>query len=296
MSGAGGGFAQRQTVDHLGRREPAVVRYRALIEIGQHRVGAAEGEQGRLGEEPAHLGQRVRPAQQQREQRHRSGPQQRTGEHDARQPADAEARVFGCRRVVVDQRRGMGVLRGAVAATGAEGGRRQASAHIADHGCRADDEREGQAEREDGDEGGAGDRPQRVVLQRARADAVGRLHHDGGDRRLDAVEQPGHQWHVAKGDVEPGQRDQDEQRRQNEQCPGDDAAPAAMHQPADVGGELLRLGAGQHHAVVQRVQEAAFGNPAPVIDQLLMHDRNLAGRTAEADEAELEPEQESFAE
>ena len=75
--------------------------------------------------------------------------------------------MFGRGRVVVDQRRGVGALRGAVAAAGTEGGRRQASAHIADQGRRDDDEREGQAEREDGDEGGAGDRPQRVVLQRA---------------------------------------------------------------------------------------------------------------------------------
>jgi len=127
-------------------------------------------------------------------------------------------------------------------------------------------------------------------------DAPGLLHDDGGDRRLDAVEQSGHQRHVAEGDVHPGQRDQDEQRRQHEQRAGNDAAPASMHQPADIGRELLRLRARQHHAVVQRVQEAALGNPAPVLDQFLMHDRNLAGRSAKTDETQLEPEHEGFAE
>jgi hypothetical protein len=38
------------------------------------------------------------------------------------------------------------------------------------------------------------------------------------------------------------------------------------------------------------VQEAMLGNPAPALDQLLVHDRDLPGRAAEADEAELEPE------
>jgi uncharacterized membrane protein len=38
----GRGFAQRQAVDHLGRRQPAVVADRPLIDIGQHRIGTAE--------------------------------------------------------------------------------------------------------------------------------------------------------------------------------------------------------------------------------------------------------------
>ena len=64
-------------------------------------------------------------------------------------------------------------------------------------------------------------------------------------------------------------------------APGDDAAPRAVHQPADVDGELLRLGAGQQHAVVERVQEALLAEPAPALDQLAVHDRDLPGRAAE---------------
>ena len=49
----------------------------------------------------------------------------------------------------------------------------------------------------------------------------------------------------------------------------------AMHEPADIGGELLSLGAGQQHAVVEGVQEAALGNPLLLIDNNSVHHRNL---------------------
>ncbi|WNB78223.1 hypothetical protein RI210_12875 [Methylomonas koyamae] len=34
---------------------------------------------------------------------------------------------------------------------------------------------------------------------------------------------------------------------------------------------------------------AFFADPAPVLDQLLMHERNLAGRAAETDKARFQP-------
>ena len=119
---------------------------------------------------------------------------------------------------------------------------------------------------------------------------------DGGDGGLDPVEYRRDHGLLAEGHVDPRQHDQDEERRQNEQAAGDDAAPGSVHEPADVGRELLRLWAGQHHAVVERVQKTAFGDPAPFFHELLMHDRDLSGRTAEADESELEPEQKRVAE
>ena len=122
------------------------------------------------------------------------------------------------------------------------------------------------------------------------------LDHDGRDCRLDAVEQPGDQGNITKGDVDPGQGDQDEQRGQHEERTCHDAAPGPVHQPADIGGELLRLGAGQHHAVVERVQETFLGNPVAFLHQLGVHDGDLPGRTAKADEAELEPEPQRLAE
>ena len=85
-----------------------------------------------------------------------------------------------------------------------------------------------------------------------------RLHYDGRDGRLDAVEQTSHPRDVAKRNVEPRQTNQHEQRWQHKQCTSRNAAARFVHQPTDVGGQLLRLGPWQHHAVVECVQKAFF--------------------------------------
>jgi hypothetical protein len=46
---------------------------------------------------------------------------------------------------------------------------------------------------------------------------------------------------------------------------------------------LLRLWAWQEHAVVERVQEAVFVNPAFLIHQDAMHNRDLPGGPTEAE-------------
>ena len=78
--------------------------------------------------------------------------------------------------------------------------------------------------------------------------------------------------------------------------PATQAAPHLVQEPPDVDRELLRLGAGQQHAVVQRVQEPAVRDPAAALDDLLVHDRDLPRRAAEVDEAELHPEARRLAE
>ncbi len=123
---------------------------------------------------------------------------------------------------------------------------------------------------------------------------MGGLHDDRGDGGLDPIEQARHQRHFAIGNIEPGQQDQDEQGGQYKQHTGDDAAPGAVQQPADIGGQLLRLRPRQQHAVIERMEKASLGNPAAALHQLLVHDGNLAGRAAKADEAQLEPEPEGL--
>ena len=61
----------------------------------------------------------------------------------------------------------------------------------------------------------------------------------------------------AEGGVDDGERHDREDARQDEERAGDEPALGAVQKPADVDGELLRLGAGQEHAVVERVQEPA---------------------------------------
>ena len=126
--------------------------------------------------------------------------------------------------------------------------------------------------------------------QRLAAHAVHRLQHQRRHRRLDAVEQARHPGHLAVHHIDPAQADQDQQRGQHEQHAGHHPTPAAVQQPADVGGELLRLRPGQQHAVVERVQEPLLADPALFLHQLAVHDGDLPRRPAKTDETQLEPE------
>jgi len=62
----------------------------------------------------------------------------------------------------------------------------------ADHAGGHHDERERHPEQRQGEEGGHGDGDQGGAGERAPADALHRLHHDGEDRRCEAREQRRH--------------------------------------------------------------------------------------------------------
>src|SRR4029077_3255741 len=108
---------------------------------------------------------------------------------------------------------------------------RDQAAEIAEQAGGDDDQREWGIEEKYRAERGCGDDPQRRMPERARRDAVRGGEDDGDDGRLDAVEDPGDQRHVAMRDVDPRERDEDEYRRQDEEAAGNDAAPGAVHQP-----------------------------------------------------------------
>ncbi len=84
------------------------------------------------------------------------------------------------------------------------------------------------------------------------------LNDDGGNGRLDAIKQPCHPRHLAISDVNPRQSNQEEQRWQNKQNTGHNAAPCFVHQPANVGGQLLGFWSGQHHAVIECMKKTFF--------------------------------------
>ena len=72
--------------------------------------------------------------------------------------------------------------------------------------------------------------------------------------------------------------------------PGREPAAHAVQQPADIGRELLRLRARQQHAEIERVQETRLVDPFLLVDHDAVHHRDLAGRSAEAEAADLEPD------
>ena len=55
ISGPGRRLRHAEAVEHLARLEPAVVLDRLLRDIGQHRIGAAEGHHRHLAEEDGDL-------------------------------------------------------------------------------------------------------------------------------------------------------------------------------------------------------------------------------------------------
>src|SRR5262249_20342780 len=82
----------------------------------------------------------------------------------------------------------------------------------------------------------------------------------------------------------------------DEEAAGHDSAERAMHQPADIGRKLLRLGAGQQHAIVERMQKARFGNPLFLVDDDTMHHCDLTGGPSEAEQRNAKPDMERLTE
>ena len=150
-------------------------------------------------------------------------------------------RMCGRRCVVVNQSGAIRRIRCTMPAAYLKGLGRHAPTHIT-HCCRhTHDEREGHIQRKDSHKRGCCNGPQGVVFQRARANAMCRLHHDGGDSRLDAKKQTRDPRHIPPCDVHPRQRDEHEQRRQHKKSPRHHPAPALVHEPTDVSHQLLRF-------------------------------------------------------
>ena len=153
------GLAERQAVDHLRRRQPVLLD-RALVDVRQHRVGAAERQQRRLGEEPRHLRQRRLPAAA------RPAPPAApptAPRHDRTDAPSRAPRKRACAGVGVSSSMSAGPmpsLPARVAAAAAKLCRREARPDVADDaGAERRSSGNGSAQREDGDERRHGDGP-----------------------------------------------------------------------------------------------------------------------------------------
>ena len=130
----------------------------------------------------------------------------------------------------------------------------------------------------------------RPALERAPADPDHRLDDDRQHGGLQAEEGRGDEADLPPQRVDDAERHQGDDAGQDEQAAGHEAAARAVHQPADIDGELLGLGSGQQHAVVQRMQEPALGDPPLLLDDDAVHHRDLPGRAAEAQGGDARPD------
>ncbi len=144
---------------------------------------------------------------------------------------------------------------------------------------------------EDGNphEGGGGDRNEPARAQGASANPDERHDDERDDGGFQAREDARHRGKSPVRGVDRGEAPEDEDRRENEEHAGHDSSPRSVQKPADVDRELLRFRPRQEHAVREGVKKALLGDPAPPVHEVPLHDRDLAGRSAEADESESEP-------
>ena len=171
-----------------------------------------------------------------------------------------------------------------------EPGRPQTPADPARQGCRPDQQRIGQPQPDQAEEGGHSDRQQRRLMQGAPAQPPGGLQHDRQHRRFQGPEQRHQQRQLTPEGIEAGQPQQQQHRGQQEQPAGDQATGNAMHQPAQIGGQLGGLRPRQQHAVVEGMQKATLGEPLAPLHQLAVQQSDLPRRPTEAHQPQLQPE------
>lgn len=77
----------------------------------------------------------------------------------------------------------------------------------------------------------------------------------------------------------------DQRARRDKQKPGGEPSPHPVQTPANIRRKLLRLWPGEKMAKVQGMEKVRLGNPLAIVDQVLVHQRNLPCRTAKVDQA-----------
>jgi hypothetical protein len=130
------------------------------------------------------------------------------------------------------------------------------------------DERERHPEHEQRQERRNGEGYEDRPTERSDPDPDQRCRDDADDGPRQAFERPRDPGHVPVHGVHPRQRDHQDERGEEEEHPGRQRARRPVQQPPDVDRELVRLGTGQEHREVQRVQEARLVDPSTPVDQL----------------------------
>ena len=97
-----GGLGHAESVEHLARLQPTIRMYGLLCDIGEHRIGAAEGDHGRFAEEDTCLDENVLSAKHAEQDCQGDEPQNQAND---RYRASSQPRRSGMGRTSVGQER-----------------------------------------------------------------------------------------------------------------------------------------------------------------------------------------------
>ena len=290
ISGPGRCLRHAEAVEHLARLEPAIMLDCLLGDIGENGVSAAEGDHRHLAEEDGDLAEHVARSQADKQRNDRNEPEHEPDTRGPQRTGNGRPRVL--RQFIAEEiiDHAAVVLAGrAVTAFDLECGRAAPAPEKTDQRCAEDNDGKRHGEKEYADESSRREDEHRVVLQRALADPDDSLQNDREDCGLETEKERNDHRHIAVGGINVAECHDGDDARHDEQAAGNDPAERAVHQPADIGSELLRLRSGQQHAVVEGVQESRFRHPVFLLDQDSMHDRDLSGGAAEAEACDPQP-------
>jgi hypothetical protein len=118
------------------------------------------------------------------------------------------------------------------------------------------DHRKRDGEEENANKGSRCERNQCAALESSLTDPNNSFNDDCQYGSFEPEQQCSDDWHLAPKRVDVTQRHNADDAGQYEQAARYETADGPMHEPADVSGELLSLGARQQHAVVQCVEKS----------------------------------------
>ena len=145
---------------------------------------------------------------------------------------------------------------------------------------------------EDGkrDEGRPRKDPSRPPPQRTTGNSKQRLHNKNQHGALQPVENRKDEGDFTKNREQRRQDQHQKGTRQNKQQPCRKSTLGAIHQPAEIGCQLLRFRPRQERTEIQRMQKPAIADPAPLIDKFTMHQSDLARRATKGQTSDPRPD------
>ena len=144
-------------------------------------------------------------------------------------------------------------------------------------------------EKENGDERYRCDHVHRRVLQDPLPDTQHRFEHDCQYCGLQSKEQRLHRDGLLVLCVNHAEDQNADRSGQNEQPARHQPSPDSMHQPPDIGRQLLSFGPREQHAEVECVQEPVLADPLFLVDEDAVHHSDLPRRPAKAKGSDLSP-------